>query len=766
MTSYGLMATAFFALAMTGELDLVSMLLFPSALAASFYADARQGTRLRLREWMWRVLALAYIPFAFFDATVLSSHISALVHMTLFLSAAKLFQNKRDRDWVFLYLVAFFQMLLASGLTFKPSFVASLAIFLFFFVSALAAFEIRRARQEIEPGEEEIIPRPMSASRGKYRAKEAHPFRARRGVRRVPYLLGASFGQVFLVALLTLPFFFLIPRFGGGGIARGFGDTEALTGFSETVRLGEYASIKQNQRIIMRVQLDQKPARYLRWRGVALDLYEDNAWSVTSRENRLQSFSTAVGYGGRPSPDSQVITLSYTLNEIQMARARAGSHTIIEQKFMLEPLDSRRLFAAQVPIQFRGTVSPLIRDRLTDAISAPNVKGRLAYTVRSDISVPSEQELRADYPASSSVENKEEENLRRSYLRLPEIDPRVAKLAREVTRNAPTSYDKARAIEQYLKTEFEYKLDTLPTRSDPLAEFLFDTRTGHCEFFATAMAVMLRTLYIPARIVNGFQMGSYNSINGVYTVRASDAHSWVEVYFPHNDAWVEFDPTPAAGLNDYSEDGLLAGFWDYMDAAEVFWLDYIVTLDGEEQASIMVDLQHRLLSFKDSSLDYYSRAKLWVRDTIGSLLVERDWSIRDALKAAGVLSTLLASIVGIYVLLAFTKRRKLEPTGYGPWWHRLFVLPTWRSSRLVKSNHRTSALLFYEQMLAIASRAGMMKRPDQTPVEFAAQTGVAQIGEITKVYNRVRFGGARLDESEVRRVSALLSELKQSIKSR
>ena len=65
------------------------------------------------------------------------------------------------------------------------------------------------------------------------------------------------------------------------------------------------------------------------------------------------------------------------------------------------------------------------------------------------------------------------------------------------------------------------------------------------------MVIMLRTLDIPARIVNGFQMGEYNNLNDLYTVRESDAHSWVEAYFPRNEAWIEFDPTPSAGINDY-----------------------------------------------------------------------------------------------------------------------------------------------------------------------------------------------------------------------
>src|SRR5215470_15058045 len=159
LTSYGLVMTAFAALAVTGELDAVSIVLYSAALAASLYADSRGITRYRLREWMWRVLAIAYVPFVFVDADFISTRVIALVHMTLFVSAVKLFQLKRDRDWVFLYLIAFFQMLLAAGLTFNATFVASLAVFIFFFVSTLAAFEIRRARREVVSNGEEVLSR-------------------------------------------------------------------------------------------------------------------------------------------------------------------------------------------------------------------------------------------------------------------------------------------------------------------------------------------------------------------------------------------------------------------------------------------------------------------------------------------------------------------------------------------------------------------------------------------------------------------------------
>ncbi len=748
-TSYALVTTAFLAIALTGSLDGVSIALYSIAVAVCFYRDARGAKRLRLREWMWRAISIAYVPFVFIDGALISNRVLALVHMTLFVSAAKLFQDKRDRDWVFLYLIAFFQMLLAAGLTFNATFVASLATFLFFFISTLAAFEIRRARREVSHLEEETVTPLKQPQQVKYRAKEDSA-RATKG-NRVRYLLGASFAQIVLVAALTLPFFFLIPRLGGGGVAGGFGESDTITGFSERVELGKVASIKKSPRVVMRVRLDRKPPRYLRWRGIALEDYDGHAWSLAKEDKRLQN--KAQG----PPPD--VADKDGRFWYRYGLRSPTSHPTLVEQRFVLEPLDTPTLFAAQKALSFYGPVADLLRDTYTDALSAKGLKGRTTYAVPSDVSVPSEAELRADSPASSP-----EDIRRRNAVPPRRLDPRIAQLAHDITRNAPTPYDKARAIESYLKGElFRYTLDLKQTGEDPLADFLFETREGHCEYFATAMVIMLRTLDIPARIVNGFQMGEYNNLNDMYTVRESDAHSWVEAYFPRTESWIEFDPTPSAGINDYSQGGLLARLRKYADAMEVFWLDYIVTLDSDEQASIMVDLQHRLLSVKDRLLAYYIFAKLWTRDMLGKLIINRHWSTGELLMLGSGVALLALSFVSLYVVIAYRKRRGLPPTGYGPWWHRLFILPLWRR-RLARRDYRQSAVLFYEQMLAIAKRAGLVKRPYQTPVEFALASGLSPIREITALYNRVRFGGAQLDESETRRVSELLGELKQDVR--
>src|SRR5260370_2840550 len=121
-----------------------------------------------------------------------------------------------------------------------------------------------------------------------------------------------------------------------------------------------------------------------------------------------------------------------------------------------------------------------------------------------------------------------------TYLQLPAaLDPRVAELARQTAKNARTPSDKALAIETFLRTRYTYTLNlTGKSANDPLAHFLFETRAGHCEYFAAAMTIMLRPVGIPARSMNGFLPGEYHDLGGDYIIQASDAHSWVEVYFP------------------------------------------------------------------------------------------------------------------------------------------------------------------------------------------------------------------------------------------
>ena len=176
------------------------------------------------------------------------------------------------------------------------------------------------------------------------------------------------------------------------------------------------------------------------------------------------------------------------------------------------------------------------------------------------------------------------------YLQLPsELDPRIVDLAEAVTTGGDTVLEQASLVETYLRTNHAYSLElTWDPGEQPLSTFLFQARSGHCEYFASSMAILLRTVGIPTRIVNGFLAGEYNSIGDSYIVRQSDAHSWVEVFVP-GQGWIEFDPTPPDP--NRNEISMLVLFSHYLDAAELFWNAYILTYDTGTQLQLFQNAQ-------------------------------------------------------------------------------------------------------------------------------------------------------------------------------
>ena len=166
-------------------------------------------------------------------------------------------------------------------------------------------------------------------------------------------------------------------------------------------------------------------------------------------------------------------------------------------------------------------------------------------------------------------------------------------MARTLTASATNNYDRAMAIQSYLRNNFQYTLDPPAIEpEDPVGSFLFRSKSGYCEYFAAAMAVMLRTLNVPSRLVNGFQTGSYNRIGKDFVVRARDAHSWVEVYFTGY-GWIPFDPTPA------DPHPVLPGEWDdYVDTAALFWNEWIINYDFGHQVQLAREVEQDSRNFQ------------------------------------------------------------------------------------------------------------------------------------------------------------------------
>jgi len=318
------------------------------------------------------------------------------------------------------------------------------------------------------------------------------------------------------------------------------------------------------------------------------------------------------------------------------------------------------------------------------------------------------------------------------YQQLPRnLDPRIEALANAIVVNAHARnrYDEAKDIESQLQRDYGYSLEMKAGGADPLADFLFNVKTGHCEYFSTAMAVMLRTRNIPSRVVNGFLPGEYNDAADAYTVRQSDAHSWVEVYFPESHSWVTFDPTPMAGRTEPVRTGFAARLGKYAAALELMWFQYVVGYDKQEQRSLATSLQNRLFD--------YRRALALMASAIRKTLSSNARVI--ALTGVGLAGAFL------FVVTANRVRR------FG--WRRGFSI---RPGEIVAP---TSTVLFYEQLTELLARRGMERDSHLTQLEFAGTLDFQPALAITRAYNRVRFGGQPLSATELREIDQILKQL-------
>ncbi|HVQ38685.1 MAG TPA: transglutaminase domain-containing protein, partial [Pyrinomonadaceae bacterium] len=262
-------------------------------------------------------------------------------------------------------------------------------------------------------------------------------------------------------------------------------------------------------------------------------------------------------------------------------------------------------------------------------------------------------------------------------------------------------------------------------------DFLFNVKAGHCEYFSTAMAVMLRTRGIPARVVNGFLAGEYNDAADAYTVRQSDAHSWVEVYFPEAGSWVTFDPTPMAGRVEPVSTGLAAQAGKYAEALELIWFQYVVGYDKQEQRSLAASLQSQLIDFR--------RTLALVSTTI----------FRTLSSQTRILSFVLLGLMSVFLVLFIVKRVRR----FG-WRRGLRIRP---GPELTPA----STVQFYERLTALLARRGVERDSHLTPLEFAGNLNFQPALVITHAYNRVRFGGQPLSAAELREIEQTLKRLER-----
>jgi len=708
--SYLVVFCGFLALFVSGTFGVIGTAVFIAVMAIAWFLEGRKwqvserlGTVLIVAALPLYYLAWRYGLFNFGDSgTAVAGVLGRLI---LSLTAIKLLQRKSDRDWIFLYLMAFFEVLLAAGLSISALYLLAFLLYVFVMACTIIVFEIRKTARSTR---EKLAPHQP--------ADPKEPI----GIRLFRLPLTAAV-LIFFIVAFALPLFFVLPRVGGAGIGTGQGSVSASSGFSDTVRLGGIGDILQSDEVVMRVRIEggETDDQAFKWRGVALDTFDNKAWSRTraaAKEPRLRS-------------DRDTIQLEYP-------RGR-GAVTI--QTVYLEPLDTPVLFALPRAIIVQGNFPVLYRDR-HGAISFNRIGERISYKVLSDRSLPAPDRLRMDR-REYAVELG-------NYLQLPsDLDGRIADLAYQVTADSRNRYDAAVAVESYLQNNFRYSLSMRASGPQPLADFLFNVREGHCEYFATAMAIMLRTQGIATRVVNGFADGQYNETAGVWVVRQRNAHSWVEVYFPAEDVWVPFDPTPFAGRPQGAAGSLAERISNYIEALETFWIQYFVAFDNQEQRSLFTSIRRGFSDYQTSTMIQMNRIgdhiSAWWADARG------DQGLQKSFIAIGQ-AILIIAAAALFVLFTIWMYRGLARSKY------LKRLISQLSGR-----KNASAIDFYGRMVNVLELRGLIRDPSQTPLEFADAVGAPEAVFVTERYNQVRFGGHSLTTEEARDVEDWLKSLEE-----
>jgi transglutaminase-like putative cysteine protease len=757
LSSYLLVACGLLALSVTEFFGPVSITLFVGILAVGWLVDNDKiHIPISNRFWNFLLLPVAFLCGA--DILFIRRYpIIGIVSFLIFLQVSKLFQKKENKDYFFLYAISFIQLLTVAVVTSDVIFSVPFILYTILATWTLTIFYLKR---EIEIHE-----------------KDENVFRTPRveQVLNPSFFLGTSVLTVVMFAII-LTIFFFVPRVSVGYFFQEKEKIQRISGFSDEVKLGSFGNTRLNHTPIMRVAIPDTtrllPAS-VHWRGLSLDYYDGYGWKVSKKQEKRVA--------GKQEITSEGAYL-FNVGVTNRASIPLPKEKLLKQEVEIAPSTTDIFFGAYQVRGISGIYAPLSVDALSEVIRSgfPAYRGR-KYIVYSDVTAPSEKDLR-----QASANYGDFPDLQKTYTQLPPISPEIRVLAGSLTEKYINPYDKAKAIERYLQDNFTYALNvTRDEGMSPLDDFLFKHQAGHCEYFATGMIVLLRSVGIPARMVNGFQQGQWNEFGKYYIVRQSDAHSWVEVFFPslptgsvsNNQSsgikdqldlinaaniakmleghWVAFDPTPFSAFStEYTpvldRIPLVNTLNRYLDYIQMRWNRYIVQYNLMDQIDLMLSLRkgiHRLQSQFTGNLEGL-KSRLSRINTLFRFhfsIFDRQFSI--PFSAIGLVMVALGMVF-------FRSRRETRLK-------ELLDNPSF-------SSHHLKVVKLYLNMLHILSKKGFRKEKHWTPQEFVHQLKfnqvpcVEEVQTITRLYYKARYGGTPISSEEIKETGNLLKAIKAS----
>ena len=738
LTSYLLAGTALATLASSEATSWLSVAALTAAAILSWFIepDTRPG---RLLDRAVPLLNLATVGlFALAVLQVVRSFpdvdLSPFLNFVLFLLGYKLCQRRGNRDYLQIYILSFLVMLAAAWQATSAVFIVGFFLYVLLATWTLILFHLRR---EIE---ENYLVRHTGDASGA-RVTVTRVLNSRRVVGG-PFFLytGLVAALVFGGAALV---FVSIPRVGLGFILGGVRRQTGVAGFSDEVKLGMHGVLSlDNQTVILRAQVPRIAAvasddardrtiASLYWRGTVYDTYENGEW-IRSRDERTR---TRFSLYHSPRDDGRTYVLSSPEAPGPPSGRAAAISGAVEQDIEVVALTHAVAFALDQPAVVEMPPPP--PGAFTAVDVEPRWSGELGLRMfrvspfdGSDRRAVMPEFSGARYRAYSRTlapqlgagvpESQLSPGALSSYLRAARsLSPHVRELAVRLTADKPDAAAKIDAVVKWLQATHRYTTDLKRDTSipDPLEDFLFHQAAGHCEYFASAAAMLLRMGGVPTRYVNGFLGGEWNSLRQSITVRDNRAHSWVEAYLGSS-GWVRVDATPAA-----SRAAHMSRVRQVLDAVEMFWNSWVIEYSASQQMLLARQL---------------SREFGWLQP---------HFSPHGTHHRASRTQVLAVAAGAVVLVVVFTLRR----------------LPRRRAVKsALRRGRRGEPPVFhvYQKTLDRLAAHGLARRPEETPHEYLARArkqGVAAadtLARLTECYAEARYGDVEVPSEVVLQLRA------------
>ena len=685
------------------------------------------------------VLSLAALGYEYkIDDTSL---VRALGHWLIYLQLILCFLPKTAEDDWWLFTLGLMQVLIGAVINQNEQVGTWLFIWAMLAVWVLGQFFLQREARRFL-----AITTTPASTHSRAGSVDVYP-----GLFDWPYVVSTVRVMATTLALGGL-IFLMLPRNPGATRPQqpGGSSPRHLTGFDEEIQLGQLGEILENDTVVMTVEfVDEdgktiRPGDELLWRGATMLHYDNGRWRRQSE---------------RPTQ-----TVASFPSQTPMDRITPK----VRQRIKLEPNDSTTLFGIRPIRDARAPgrrVQPYLNPLDGTLFRQDTRGGAYDYEIDSD----------ATDKGLQVGESPPSDNRKRMLLEMSEsLKERLRSIAEPLVANINGEGRKgiearARRLESFLRDsgQFSYSLqmDVKDSRLDPVEDFLVNKKEGHCEYFASALALLLRSVGIRSRIVNGFKGGDWNELIETMTVRQKHAHSWVEAYADdgpqHIPIWITLDPTPAfQRQQSIAQVGGVAGtFRPVTDVFRHVWIFYIIGYDGDRQNRLLYRPMRSMIEFVK---DKWMQVGAWIKKWFTSMFHFQDVTAFISIRGFFVSFFMLTVLAGLVHVVFLSAKRLLR----------------WLHGPPVESTARPAGHLFYRRLAQLLAQYDLERTPAETQSEFAVRAHKFLIGkgpltqqmadvprQVVDAFYRVRFGHLDIEPDSLQELDARLDALEASLKS-